>query len=594
MSRNAGNAVRGPTSALTEFLRSSGITPSTVARRAATQNQRENQLEAGPSTAGPSEQGDSEESSRRGRRSRAQAAGYVSDELDDPQEEQSPPKKQKVAEKGKGKGKNTKNAKKKKEDDDEYDEDEDAYTALSKSMWTNSAKKPAVGSFENCAICKKKFTVTKYTLASNDGTGFLCHSCAKSSGMDPFKAAKNQAPRKPKTPAEKRKVVYYEEKRFPTLVSICIDIILKHIDDIEAFGDIGAMNMNSISKAISKTRRLTSENAHLFYGAENTTLTLYDVTKLSPPAMITLSQLNPSLTSLRLDFCGQMSDAVIETWSTSLPNLVHLELLGPFLVRAPAWKAFFETHKPLKGFLITQSPRFDLECMQALVESSATVLEKLRLKEVGELDDAFLQLVAKCDKLKSLDVSEPTLSCSNEGVNSLLAKVGGRLEHLNLSNHNALTDDILEGIKGHVTKLEELELSALLELTDAGVAKFFAEWENGPLSRINVSRNPEIGSEALTALLGHSAPALEVLNLNGLKDLSAESLSGLANAKDLKELDIGWCRAVDDFVVKAVLESCKGLKEVKVWGCNKVEGKWVSSGVKSRARVHGIEGGSVA
>ena len=61
-----------------------------------------------------------------------------------------------MAEKGKGKGKKTKKTKK---DDDDYDEDDDAYTALSKSMWSNSAKKPAVGSFENCVKCEKKFTV---------------------------------------------------------------------------------------------------------------------------------------------------------------------------------------------------------------------------------------------------------------------------------------------------------------------------------------------------------------------------------------------------------------------------------------------------
>jgi DNA repair protein RAD7 len=33
-------------------------------------------------------------------------------------------------------------------------------------------------------------------------------------------------------------------------------LITKHIDDIEAFGDIGAMNMDAISKALSKARAL--------------------------------------------------------------------------------------------------------------------------------------------------------------------------------------------------------------------------------------------------------------------------------------------------------------------------------------------------
>ena len=47
------NNVRGPTSALTEFLRESGITPTTVARRSATANAANaNQAVAGPSNAG--------------------------------------------------------------------------------------------------------------------------------------------------------------------------------------------------------------------------------------------------------------------------------------------------------------------------------------------------------------------------------------------------------------------------------------------------------------------------------------------------------------------------------------------------------------
>lgn len=51
-----GNNVRGPTSALTEFLRESGITPTTIARRARTRVS-QLQQEAGPSNTVP-EQGE--------------------------------------------------------------------------------------------------------------------------------------------------------------------------------------------------------------------------------------------------------------------------------------------------------------------------------------------------------------------------------------------------------------------------------------------------------------------------------------------------------------------------------------------------------
>ena len=307
--------------------------------------------------------------------------------------------------------------------------------------------------------------------------------------------------------------------------------------------------------------------------------------------MVTLAQLNPNLTSLRLDFCGQMSDDVIQSWKTTLPNVTSLELLGPFLVRAPAWISFFQTHKPLESFLITQSPRFNLDCLKALVESSAKSLARLGLREVGLMCDEFLPSIGECEKLTYLDISEPSNSCTDSAVNQLLTKVGSTLTHLNLSNHLLLTDIMLkEGIKENVKSLTELKLSLLPCLTDEGVSGFFASWDNNPLSHIDISRNPELFSDTLRSLLKHSGSHLQSLNINGLKDVGTDALEEIAKcAHDLKLLDLGWCRAADDFVLKSILEECRALKEVKMWGCNKVEGKWVFSGTRTAARILGIE-----
>lgn len=59
-------------------------------------------------------------------------------------------------------------------------------------------------------------------MAANDGTGFLCHQCAKAGGGDPFK--KPAVPKKRKSAAEKRNITNFEERRFPTLVSLCIQV----------------------------------------------------------------------------------------------------------------------------------------------------------------------------------------------------------------------------------------------------------------------------------------------------------------------------------------------------------------------------------
>ncbi|KAJ3977332.1 RNI-like protein [Lentinula raphanica] len=580
------NNVRGPTSALTDFLREQNITATTVAARVATQNQ----PVAGPSTAqanhafNNADNAQEARGSSRSRRRRTANRDYDSDDLDDPEAP--------VTKKRKATSSVTKDKAKKltKKDDDHEDEDEDndPYTLLSK-MGANP--RPENGSIEKCAECDKEFSVSQYTIAAANGPGYMCHSCAKKLGNDPFK--KPTAPRKRTKAADKRNIVYFEERRFPTLVSLCINIVSTHIDDIEAFGDIGALNMEAISKAMSKKRSLNSENVNLFYGAGNTSLTLYDVTKLSPAALITLGHLNPNLTSLRLDFCGLISDEVINSWCTSLPNLVQLELLGPFLVRAPAWVAFFRSHPQLNTFLITQSPRFNLECLDALIDSSSKTLTRLGLREVGLLSDDFLEPIGLLSgHLTYLDISEPSISCSNTAVIKLLKKAGFTLMHLNLSGHIGLTDEVLQcGLLPHVNTLDHLMLSNLPLLTDEGVARFFSQWSNPPLTSVESSRNPALSSKSLTELLNHSGEGLQYLNINGWKDVGATALGNIATqARNLRSIDLGWCRQVDDFIMKSILDNCKSwLAEVKVWGCNKVEGKWVTSGTRTKAKVSGIE-----
>ena len=211
-------------------------------------------------------------------------------------------------------------------------------------------------------------------------------------------------------------------------------------------------------------------------------------------------------------------------------------------------------------------------------------IKELRLKEIGKLGDPFLRDIHTFKKgLWYLDLSDPSQSCSEDAVIALLRAVGRDLTHLNLSKHDELTNRFLdEGLRSHVSKLESLTISYLPELTDAGLGEFFTGWtKNGPLLSLDMSRNPELGTQALAAALKHSGKRLENLNINGWKDTADESLKmiGLI-AFELKKLDVGWCRMVDDFLIQGWLEGelkrgartggCRNLEEIKVWGCNKV------------------------
>lgn len=279
-----------------------------------------------------------------------------------------------------------------------------------------------------------------------------------------------------------------------------------------------------------------------------------------------------------------MDNAVVEAWSTSLPHLKRVELLGPFLVRAPAWQAFFKSHPTLEGFLLTQSPRFDMECVQALVDNCPNLLE-LRLKEIGKMEDAFLEPLKKLGgQLTYLDLSYPGIpdALTEEAVIDLMSSVCGTLTHLDLSNNTRLTDGFLfQGLKPHARRLSCLLLSNIPGFTDAGVAEFFSTWvtdamesgdsPNPPLSHIDLSRGHDLGSKALAALLKHSGETLTELYINGWKTTSEQALKeiGLLCPK-LRKVDIGWCREVDNWVVQGIMDNCEKVEEVKVWGCQRL------------------------
>jgi DNA repair protein RAD7 len=173
-------------------------------------------------------------------------------------------------------------------------------------------------------------------------------------------------------------------------------LIGKYIENVEALGSIGSMNMDKVCRIISKGRRLyvtptviqelrdrrflpfhrTPETATLFYSGTREDLAMFDCTSksvdvacstnesvtdhvcrhldLTPDSFITLAALCPNLRSLRLDMCGRIDTDTMGKWGSVFEHLNRLELEGPFLVRVNGWIKFMEgMGDKLTGFLIT-------------------------------------------------------------------------------------------------------------------------------------------------------------------------------------------------------------------------------------------------
>jgi DNA repair protein RAD7 len=384
-----------------------------------------------------------------------------------------------------------------------------------------------------------------------------------------------------------------------------------------------------ISARFLRRNYSTPENAHLFYDVLNKKLRFYDATSmllsfvnpiptdpiffysdLTPDALTTLASLNPNLTHLHLDYCGRLTSPVLLAFATSMPQLTSLTLLGPFLVRAEAWIEFFKATPNLRAFRITQSPRLNSKCVRTLAES-CTKLEELSLREIGLMDNSFADPLCCLPPLRMLDLASPGIGIDEDGWLMLMERHGSTLETLDASKHE-FTDRVLqEGVRKYARVLTELKLEQCFELTDEGVAAFFNNWTspisnyeddddddmdvdpvpveispaslegftpNPPLHVLSLARNQELSSAALTAAIKHSAQSLTWLNVNGLRSASSEALAELKRATELRYLDAGWCRELDDFVMKDVAIACTKLSEIKVWGCSRVRG--IGWGVK--------------
>jgi DNA repair protein RAD7 len=285
---------------------------------------------------------------------------------------------------------------------------------------------------------------------------------------------------------------------------------------------------------------------------------------------MTISNLCPNLTHLHLDLCGQLNSEAVRTWGKNLKSLERLELNAPFLVRKDGWLDFFPSvGSRLKGFLLTQSPRFNLECLESMVKHCPELTE-LRLSQIGDMGDTFLGEISNLKHLTLLDISDPSAHSITDGpATELLQSIGPSLRTLNLSTHIDLSDDFPSIIAQHCPRLAHLHLRCL-DFSDESIAALFTTMKDlsrPGLSTIDLEKGHMCNGAALRALVAHSGATVEHLNLMGWKDLDEGSMQAeLVKCTKLTTLDIGWCRNVTDYVIKDILEKCEAIQRINVWG----------------------------
>lgn len=577
-------SIRGPQSALTDFLASHNINANQIrqdanARRAAalasqqTAEGNENEEEGESSSAAP------EIATRT--RSRRNESGAQKN------------KRKKEEEKAIAKIKASKRFQSRRNhgsDEDISDEDEAALRLFNESI------APLPDQMENCEVCEKRFTVTAYSRAGPDG-GLLCPQCTNDRNKEEGQARKK---RKTQAGAQRRKLqsnlldgVYPGAK---DLMTLCIETLAKNVDMADDLGDLPETLMDRLSAILSKKRLLRPNTLDLFLQNGREVITIYEGAYLSSDDYIRIFQVVPSIKSLRIRSGVQFKDKVMEHLLATTINLEHLSLSGSNLISDDYWNRYFiEKGSHLKTFKVYYTDGQFGDDQIELITESCPQLTRLKISHNQKATDAGIEHISRISTLQHLGLELQKKTSSKPYV-EILGSIGPQLQTLSLGQVHAIDDSVLNAIHDNCQNINKLRITDNNVMTDAGFAHLFINWYNPPLSFIDLSKNRHLDASVpkdnpdniglcslgFEALMAHSGTTLRYLDINSCRHISLQSFEKVFSLEkqypELQEMNISFCAEVNDFVVGSIFRTCPKLKKLIIFGNFKVRDVRVPKG----------------
>ncbi|SMR42989.1 unnamed protein product [Zymoseptoria tritici ST99CH_1A5] len=581
--RRGGNRnIRGPQSALTDFLAANNISAAQIRddyeRRRREANQDENAGEgAAADTANIDEavalavaaevadEVEKAEKTKKRKRNEKEAIEKI--------------KKAKASASKKGKGN------KKKDDDDSMDSDADYDDAI-----TYKKARPAPGQFEHCELCNKRFTVTPYSKEGPDG-GLLCAPCGKAQTKD-LKAEKKVA-----TKPVGRKRRKMESDRLDGIASggakslqqLCISKVAESHEDIEELGELPQSLLQRLGEIFSKKRVLKPKNLPLFLRPDLDSVIVHDAAYLEVENYNQIFATVPNVEKLVLGNCCQMKDESIDYMLERCHNLKHLQLYAANLVTDAMWRRLFqEIGEKLEVVKLSWlDASFDDASVQQMVENTPNLL-RLKLKLCRRMGEDAVKAISQLPQLEHLSLLM-SKDVPVEVLNDMISKRGPLLRTLSLEKFIDADDTVLAAIHEHCTQLCKLRLSENDTATDAGFAALFTNWYNPPLTFVDFNstrdmdnNNPNGPEEAIglsstgfKALMSHSGEALRHVDISSCRhiELSAfmDVFNGAMTYPALEYINVSFCNRIDNSVIAGIFKSCPALKKLVAFGCFDVQ-----------------------
>ncbi|KAL9605119.1 MAG: hypothetical protein Q9219_000053 [cf. Caloplaca sp. 3 TL-2023] len=578
--RTSNNRIRGPQSALTDFLASNNIS---AAQISADYERRQREAQ---------QQADQE----------AAANGTIAEEEE---EEQQPDdrtetalqkkKRKRAEEKALAKIKENKSSKKQKKGkkgDPDGDDSDGVFGMYSKS-------KPLPGQLENCEKCEKRFTVTPYSKTGPEG-GLLCVKCSKEQETQrkkDEKVKKEAAPRGRQRQKQSNLLDGIVHDGAVSLQDLCIKTIADNVHDVEEFGDMPQNLLKRLSEIFSKRRVLTTRTLDLFFRPNMEIVEISDCAKLETEDFIKIFSYAPKVKTLNLQQAGQFKDEVLDYIIERDIPIQHLKLYAANLISDEKWVEFFVKcgHRLQSLQLKWLNCSLDDDAFAHMVRNCPN-LKRLKVKKAFRLGDLALDNIKQLKRLErlSLQFKEPT---SATNLAAMITAIGPGLRTLSLEDFYDADDSVLAAINTHCSQLEKLRFTDNDACTDGGYTNLFTNWSNPPLSFIDFSSNRSVdydnpdgtqdmaglATEGFEAMMAHSGSGLKTLMIASCRHIEREGLADVWDGKKeyscLKTVDVSFVKRMDTPVVAGIFKSCPHLAKLTAFGCFSVSDVMVPKGV---------------
>eukprot|EP00124_Ichthyophonus_hoferi_P000430 Ihof_evm1s16 gene=Ihof_evmTU1s16 len=387
-----------------------------------------------------------------------------------------------------------------------------------------------------CLTCGRQLP-REQSMASVNPTHPQCELCI--AAVEKRRVGQNKKKKKSQTKGAVLAELYRE---IPSLQNMCINMISNRINDVESFGDVPANVMTAICTIICRHRQLIPETVQLFLENEPDRLIFTDCAKLTAESLKNIAFCCPTLTTLRLEECGRMTDEVIDLIVQCCPLLCKVNLQGAYLVNDECWASMIHAFPKLEEFEIGWTPKLGTKTMEAL--SKLSNLKTVSFTRCSQLDDEILSPLSTVTTLKKFALHE--CSVTDALFQSMLPIAGASLTHLDVKGCSDLTDDFIQLVAQNCHLLEGLVFDDLQDITDEAVLLLTSGCPK--ITKLHMRGCVNLTDESVLPLLEAYGRKLEELTIACLENISPEIFQQIASGCHycLTELDISWCRCVDD------------------------------------------------